>query len=188
MRDRFALNIVLFGAIVALVAIAYWLPGHHELAKLPLVSSLQAEAVHSIDLQRRAQQSVSFVRNTGDSAQQWVMITPSKGPANAEKVAALLNILQTRSTATVPADELQRFELDQPRVSLQFNDETWSFGASHPLDGRRYVLHNGVVHLVDDRFFHHLIAEPQIYMAPVPVPDKSLAEPIDPAADPIARK
>ena len=186
MRDRFILNIVLFASIAALSAVAYWQPEHKEPPVYPRISNMQPETVQHIDLQRRAQQSVSFIRDAqtpGEGpSRSWRLTAPHNRPAKDEKVSALLNILNTRSTAIVAGEELQRFELDEPRVTLRFDQELWSFGASHPLDGRRYVLHNGSVHLVDDRFFHHLIAEPQIYMDVQPDAPQSAT---DAAADSI---
>lgn len=174
-RDRFLLNLILACTIIVLATIAYWRPGQEALVDVPRISSLQAEDVQTIDLHRRGQQPMTFTR-AGDG---WRLATPSEGVADQYKVSALLDILDSRGTATVASIELERFELNEPRATLRFDKELWSFGASHPLDGRRYVLHEGKIHLIDNRFFHHLIGEPQVYAANhggAPLPDEDVME------------
>ncbi len=182
-RDRFLFNLILACTIIVLVTIAYWRPRQEALVDAPRISSLQAEDVQTIDLHRRGQQPMTF-RRGGDG---WRLTTPSAGVADQNKVSALLDILDTRGTATLASVELERFELNEPRATLRFDKELWSFGASHPLDGRRYVLHEGTIHLIDNRFFHHLIGEPRIYAAnheDAPLLDEDAVETVtDPAFD-----
>ena len=174
-RDRFLLNLILVCTIIALATTAYWRPRQQAFVDVPRISSLQAEDIQTIDLHRRGQRPMTFRR--GDDG--WRLTAPSEGIANQNKVSALLDILDSRSTATLASVELERFGLNEPRATLRFDKELWSFGASHPLDGRRYVLHEGTIHLIDNRFFHHLIGEPRVYAAnhgDAPLPDEDAVE------------
>ncbi|MES9977273.1 MAG: hypothetical protein ABW107_00830, partial [Candidatus Thiodiazotropha sp. 6PLUC5] len=75
------------------------------------------------------------------------------------RVKQLLEICRTESLRHFPAPaELKPFGLDQPNLILRLNQTQFSFGTTDPINGWRYVLHRGEIHLIGNGFQHHLIA------------------------------
>jgi hypothetical protein len=49
---------------------------------------------------------------------------------------------------------LSDFGLDKPAARVSFNDQMILFGSNEALDGRRYVLADDQIHLIDDRYYY----------------------------------
>jgi hypothetical protein len=70
----------------------------------------------------------------------WHMTAPFAARADALQVERLLAILDARSLARYPAQDLARYGLDSPLATLVFNDQTFSFGAVNTITREQYVL------------------------------------------------
>ena len=161
MLTRYWLNLVVFVCVIALAAITLWQPGQMPSPENPRFRQLLDASPHSIRIERRAQQTVALSKQ----ADRWVLDGPLAVAADQPKVFELLRFLDASAENVLPAqaEELHRFELARPRVRLSINSEKFWFGSTHPLDGRRYVLHADTIYLVNDTSYYHLIAEPPAY-------------------------
>ena len=62
--------------------------------------------------------------------------------------------------------ELARFGLQPPRARLLLDGKEILFGDTEPINGRRYLLYDGKVALVDDTYFSHLSSSAANYVDP----------------------
>jgi hypothetical protein len=144
---KLRLNLILV-AIIALLGLLVWQSQPQPMVTL---SKLVPAEIHTITI------STDTSNHTMRLEQgQWV-IEGATGLSS--RIEQLLTISQTPSLSrfTAPPD-LKPFGLDKPKWVLQLNQEAFFFGNIEPLNGWRYVLHNGVIHLIGNGFQHHLTA------------------------------
>jgi len=154
MKSRLLLNLVLVCVVAALALVAVFEPGKDKPKSNPL-TSIEESGVESFTL--RNQETIEFERKNGG----WWLKSPFVAPANEIRVRQLLDIARSDTDAQYPVslDDLPKFELDKPKVSMTLGDTTILFGGSDPIDMRRYVLIGSTLYLVRDDFFHHLNAK-----------------------------
>ena len=152
------LNLVLLGVVVVLAALAAFEPGVEAPPPPEPLTTLDRGAVDTLVVSREGQGDVRLERR----GEHWRLTAPLDLPANAHKVAALLDLLAAPSQGRVAAAEgdLERFGLAPPRAAVDYGATTIAFGATEALDNRRYLRVGEAVHLVRDRFFHHVTATP----------------------------
>jgi hypothetical protein len=92
--------------------------------------------------------------------------------ADPERIGRLLSVVEAPVTRSFPAQPaaLAELGLSPPRLILKIDTLDLVFGGLDPLDQRRYVETGGLVHLIDDRFQHLLIAPPIDFVAKAPLP------------------
>jgi hypothetical protein len=110
------------------------------------LSSLQAGDIKSIMIDKPAVLSLEK-RDRG-----WFITHPFKARANAVQVERLLEMLSVTSKQRFPANDLMRFDLDQPQARLTLGEQTFSFGAFNPLSAEQYVATADNVYLVSPRY------------------------------------
>ncbi|EMR13211.1 hypothetical protein MPL1_06410 [Methylophaga lonarensis MPL] len=105
--------------------------------------------VSSIIIRRPDSPPVGLIEKSG----QWHMQQPRPARASDHRAALILNLLSSPVYSEFyPFDSsgLQAFGLAQPRLTLQLDDALLLFGDTESLSGRRYVMHKGVIYLIDD--------------------------------------
>jgi hypothetical protein len=154
--------------VAALALVAVFEPGKDKPKSNPL-TSIEESGVESFTL--RNQETIEFERKNGG----WWLKTPFVAPANEIRVRQLLDIARSDTDADYPVslDDLPKFELDKPKVSMTLGDTTILFGGSDPIDMRRYVLIGSTLYLVRDDFFHHLSAKAIDYVDKKLLPEGS---------------
>ena len=154
MKSRLLLNLVLICVVAALVLVAVFEPGKDKPKSNPL-TQIDESGVEAFTL--RNHEVIEFERRNGG----WWLKSPFAAPANEIRVRQLLDIVRSDTDAQYPVglDDLPKFELDRPKVSMTVGDTTILFGGSDPIDMRRYVLVGTTLYLVRDDFFHHLSAK-----------------------------
>ncbi|MBM4199864.1 MAG: DUF4340 domain-containing protein [Gammaproteobacteria bacterium] len=159
MKSRLLLNLVLVCVVAALALVAVFEPGKDKPKSSPL-TSLDESGVESFTL--RNPDVIEFERRNGV----WWLKAPFTAPANEIRVRQLLDIARSETDAQYPVslNDLSKFELDKPKVSMTLGDTTILFGGSDPIDMRRYVLVGSTLYLVRDDFYHHLSAKPVDYV------------------------
>ncbi|MCU7906906.1 MAG: DUF4340 domain-containing protein [Candidatus Thiodiazotropha sp. (ex Epidulcina cf. delphinae)] len=86
-------------------------------------------------------------------------------PANQSRVKQLLGISRTPSLRRFTApDDLHPYGLAPAPIRLRLNGETLAFGNNDPINGWRYVLYQGEIHLIANGFHHHLSAPPNAWL------------------------
>lgn len=167
MRARALLNLVLLVLVIGLVVVVVLEPGSEQAAGPVTLTRLSPAAVTHIRIEPRNHEPLELTKQGGI----WRLSTPLAAPANGFRAESLVEVLATPSHGQFPADEhdLAAFGLDEPDFKLRLNDRELWFGNTEPLNNRRYVLADGMVHLITDRFYHHLAANAKSFVNPAPL-------------------
>ena len=155
MFSRAGVNLFLFALVVCLALLVYFqsqpAPEGDAVARL---SSLDVEAVHELHLERAAAESLRFVR---DKTGWWLkreglLVDQPLLAADAFRMQQLLSWFSMPVASHFPAQgtDLSKYGLDAPNASLTAGSEVVEFGIVAPNGQRRYLLVDGVVHLVPD--------------------------------------
>jgi len=113
-----------------------------------ITDKIQAAQVNQITIVRREQQTIHLQRD-----QQWQLSQPIHVRANQTRINLLLSLLQQPAHQQIPVTQttdLAEFGLQQPELSLVFNEYHFAFGDTEPLSGYRYILHNQQIYLIND--------------------------------------
>jgi hypothetical protein len=146
------------------------------LAGLVWLSSSQEEKQQTITLTNLKPNQISLItieNNSGPTirleleANGWVMTQPSRAEANQSRIEDLLGITLTKSIRRFEApQDLSEFGLNPPQAVLTLNQTRIEMGALHPMNKRRYMRVRNLIHLINDRFPHHLLATANSFIAP----------------------
>lgn len=153
MSKRTLINLILLTLIVVLGL--YIQKNPVETTQTQLLTTLVPDEINTIVIQRRDLTEIIFEKSQHD----WKITSPFEAEADADKMKSLLSFLKLKSRHQQPITDkkqLQRFNLDQPDVSLFLNDQQFDFGASNDFNHYRYVLHKSTVHSVKDITYHLL--------------------------------
>lgn len=166
MNDKMLLNLALLGFVLLLAGIAFIEPGKEEPKVLHLTEA-ETDTATKVELQNK--ESLVFEKRDG----RWWLTAPFPAPANDVRIRQLLEIPRSESEAQYPLknEELAKYELDKPKAVLTIGGTRLAFGGSDPLDMRRYVQVGNTLSLVNDDFFHHLIASATDFVDKKLLPD-----------------
>jgi len=143
-----ALLLVLAGVILGELQAPRALPRLAETGPLP---------PRLIEIERPGE---PLIRVQADARGQWSLLEPLRADAEAERIEALLELLQSPVSRSLPMQglDLPALGLAPPRVWLRVDTLELALGAHSPIGEQRYVAIGDMVHLVDDRFSHRLLA------------------------------
>lgn len=162
LRRRAILNLVL-ALLVAGLAMFVTLspPGKKGEPELTLVPVPPGD-IRSIQIERAGKPKLQFARE-GD---RWYLRDPVVAPANPRRIQDLLAVPALPVTARFEVKhlDLARFGLEPPLVTLRLNDDTFEFGETEPLDGKRYVHYHKQVQLVPDTVYLQLTQSPGFFI------------------------
>jgi hypothetical protein len=166
MTGRWAVNLLL-----ALVLLGLGLLIRDELARAERQQTLAGIAAADVRLLvvERAGEPTVRIERTPDG---WRMLEPLRLDADPGLIARLLAVVDAPVARSFPAQgpALAELGLAPGRLTLKLDTLELVFGGLDPLGQRRYVETDGLVHLIDDRFHHLLIAPPIDYVAKTPLP------------------
>jgi hypothetical protein len=159
MKSRLILNLALLGIVALLGALAYFEPGKQQAEAKP-IASVDEGALTTLTLKNK--ETIVFEKKDGH----WRLVAPIQAPANEIRVRQIIEIAQSTSEADYPLkpEDFPKFELDKPKATLILGNATLVFGGSDPINLRRYVQVGDTLHLVNDNFFHHLMASATDYV------------------------
>ncbi|MEW8692646.1 MAG: hypothetical protein AB2535_16395 [Candidatus Thiodiazotropha endolucinida] len=155
MVSRTIINLLLL-AVAGLLGLLVWLSQPAPLPPLTHLDPQQITRIRINDLQGR---EISLMRRQN----QWMS---GDRPADQSRVRQLLKICRTPSLSRFTApDDLEPYGLAPSPIVMALDGTRLSFGNSDPVNGWRYVHHQGEVHLIADGFYHHLIAPAEAWLA-----------------------
>jgi hypothetical protein len=161
--DRRSQTNLALAAVTAALAAAIFLTGDADDAEPPLppISTLDPASVREIRIVRVAGATIILRRDDSH----WTVDGPVTARANPARIQALLALPaeHSRDSIQAPGDPA-RFDLDPPAVSVYFDEHRFDFGGTSPLDERRYVLHDGSVHLLPDHLYFQLVQNPGFFV------------------------
>lgn len=146
-RTGWLINLLLLALVAALAAYALYGGGKDEAAGHPL-TSVAASVVKRIVIEPRDGQVIELHKD-GD---EWLVTRPLRARANLTQVERMLDLLAVRGSDRMPAEDLQRFDLDRPALRVHFDDTVIAFGTTNPLSQQQYVLADDSVFMIGS---HH---------------------------------
>lgn len=158
MNNKLLINLILL-LLVTTLGLAVWLLPDDQQGKLELLTSVKPEAISEIEIEQPDGSVATFARRGGH----WVMTRPYGVSANQVKLNSLSRVVEAPVLQSFPEpkqDRLAQFGLDNP-IQLRVNDKPILFGGIEPISGHRYLLFNGRLMLLVDRFYHLLSSAAQ---------------------------
>lgn len=171
MGRRAWLNLVLLVVVVALAALAYLQPGREPEAP-PRLTELNSAEVQRVTLRRAEGARLVLQRRDRD----WYLAEPVEVAARGFQVTRLLDMLNLESLQRFPvvASELPKYGLQSPRARLKADGVELAFGGLNPLNGRRYVRVDDMIHMVAQDDSALLTSDWWAFVATAPLPDEPL--------------
>jgi hypothetical protein len=125
---------------------------------------LKDDDIHRIHIQRDGLQDVQLEKQHGN----WHMLAPYQVDADDTRVRALLRLADTTSHVSFAATDrkLADYGLEPVLAQVKFNDSLFQFGGLEHISKRRYVLLDGMIHLVTDLFYHQLRTSATQFVSP----------------------
>jgi len=151
-RTGWLVNLLLLAVVAALAAYALRGVRTEDPDQQPL-TGLAASVVQHIVIEPRGTDPIELAREDGT----WFVTRPVRARANATQVDRILDLLAVRGRDRMPAEQLQRFDLHQPALSVRFDDTAIAFGTLNPITQDQYVLAAGAVYMISS---HHRAAIP----------------------------
>lgn len=181
-RNRAITNVLLIGMIALIM---FYVSnsdfsggaGNSEMTQAGPLTSVDSERIQVIELQRVGQPRLKLNKLEGN----WWLTEPVMVHADITPVQRLLEILELESHSHYDVGEvnLESAGLWPARTILRFDEVQLSMGGTDPLHGYRYILFNEKVHLVDDHFYHIVIAEYPRFVNRLAVPQTVALEMIE---------
>lgn len=175
MKKRWLLNVALFVVLAGLVTFLYLKPK-------PTVEGNEVFEISSFKLADFVAISAEFPTKAPTSFKKvdnfWMMTSPHQTRADQASVQRILSIIAAKSETKIPADDLEKFGLNQPSVKLRLTKQDDSvveflFGTHNPITDEQYVLHNNAIYLLANRYAE--AAETQV----IELVDKSPLKPTE---------
>jgi len=169
MSSRLWLNLGLLVLVGVLVLLVVYEPGKEAPPQPATLTTLLPEQVHHILITRQNDEPIELEK----TGAQWWMRRPWPLPANDFRVQSLLRLLQAETPG--PHDlarfDRTRFGLDQPLATVTFNRElSIEFGATTPLQQRRYLAVGNQLHTLFDSFYYQVAGKPVVYLSQALLP------------------
>ncbi|MDZ4263533.1 MAG: hypothetical protein U1B30_14530, partial [Pseudomonadota bacterium] len=147
LNSRTFLNLALLLVVAVLVTVVWLEPGLQEEATGKPLMALTSQQPQQLRLSN--EQGEVVLQRDGEA---WSLQAPLVIAANQFRVEQLLHWFGVVSVQSYAAAglALAKFGLDRPQATLSTEGVELRFGNLDPLNHRRYLLLNGVVHLVDE--------------------------------------
>jgi len=156
-------NILLFIAVILLSLIAWFQPGLHTVIHQYL-TALTAQEVETILLERQDIGSIKLKKQENG----WFIQEPFQLPANPLRVKTIAALAEKRSYSKFEStiQDLERYHLDEPFVSVWLNETKIILGSEDPINSQRYAMNikdniqtdKNQVHLINGVIFYQLRA------------------------------
>jgi hypothetical protein len=150
-------NAIAAGSLAVMLALAYFMQREADPTR-PLLADFDTAAVDTVHVALRDGPAIVLER----TADGWRMTAPVEREVAVSRVDGILRGLATPSRADYPADEVPLADvgLADPRAVVTVDGHAFAFGDRNPVNGLRYVLHDGAVYLTDDLVVFRLAGDP----------------------------
>jgi hypothetical protein len=135
------------------------------------LTDLEPASINTIKIIRSTADEILFQKEGG----KWWMHEPYHLPANEFRINTLLRLSGAHSYTRFRKNEveLERFLLDEPVVSVEFDNTRIDFGDTSPLGEQRYVLVNDAVHLINDSLYQQLQTPATFFLSTKLLPENA---------------
>ncbi|HEY0719629.1 MAG TPA: DUF4340 domain-containing protein [Gammaproteobacteria bacterium] len=162
LASRTWLNLALLIIVALLLLLAIYEPGKEQPPAEPALVALNSDGISTLRIERADAPTLVLERQQGS----WRMTEPLQLAVNDYRISSLLRITELKSLGHFAAtpESLAQYGLQPPNATLIINGTTrLDFGASTPIDQRRYVRIGDAIHLITDNYYYHLIGSPTTY-------------------------
>ena len=159
------------------------------------LTTLTASQITSIRIERDGA-TVAQLQRSGDA---WRIETPISAAADSFRVHTLIGLALARSQVGFRAagNDLTQYGLQPARATVRFNDTAQLndtallndtaklndtvllIGDANPIDGHRYVMSDGQVHLIEDNWFSPIFGSSIAWIDPRLLPNDATLEVIE---------
>jgi hypothetical protein len=146
MKSRWLINLLL---LVLIAGISIFL---HLRPKTPVqnaqnfeISNLKLGAFKQISIENPAKAPVVFEKKDDGL---WYLEKPYHARAEQMLILRILSLVGAKSSDKFPANDLDRFGLNSPKLKLKFDDAEFSFGTFNPVTSDQYVSFKDSVYLL----------------------------------------
>lgn len=119
------------------------------------LSNISPESIRHILIERNGKENLVLERR----GKQWWFTFPVERLARLKRILPILRLPQTPSHTRINLQkvDLADFSLVKPKVRLFLDQAEFMFGITESLSARRYVLHEGNIHLIEDYLYPQLM-------------------------------
>jgi hypothetical protein len=147
MKTSYFINL---GLIILLIGL-YWFNNISSDSNDPnnQLTHTDNKAVEYIVISQASRENIILNKTAG----QWQLSVPLTARANPTRVNLLLSLLTIktdRQQTTTEGQDLSHFGLTSDSTSLTLGQKKFIFGNIEPISQQRYVLHNGIIYLLED--------------------------------------
>jgi hypothetical protein len=160
MKSRWLSNLLLLTLVLAAAGALFW-PRALEKATGHPLSALTPQSVTQIRVEAAGRAPLTLEKRNDA----WFMREPYAARADQHRVEGLLSLTQARSEKKFAATDLARFELDKPLARVTLNQQTFSFGGTHPINQQLYVQTGDAVYLVSAIYFADIAKRPEDFLS-----------------------
>jgi hypothetical protein len=171
-------NVILFIIVIILSLIAWYQPGLQQTV-VQYLTSLKVKDINSILIERHDIGSIKLKKQENG----WFLQEPYHLPANPPRVSTITALAEKRSYSQFQAndDELTRYHLKDPLVSIWLNEEKVVIGSEDPIKRQRYAMNisdninsgNNTLHLINGVIFYQLRANLDTFISLALLPPQS---------------
>lgn len=146
MKSRWIVNLLLLVLVLGIGAFIKLRP--QQGAKVGEISyeisTLKLGAFTKVSLEFPAKAAVTFEKVDG----YWYLAQPYKARADQMMVQRIISLVGAKSAQKFVAQDLVQFGLDQPKLILKFDNESFVFGTYNPVTSEQYVAYKDAVYLL----------------------------------------
>lgn len=147
-------NLWLLSLLCALIAAAYLILEHSGPEP---ITELNPNKITRLNLNAIDHSPLTFNKNVDG----WSLVKEgNRLPANELVIQRILQLAQAESLQQFPLKpaDLPKYQLDNPRIIVSFDDIKIGFGDLDPINNLRYVLVGNRVHLIKDDYYRDLLS------------------------------
>lgn len=158
MKSRLLLNIFMAAVLVGIILFINQSNKQETTNKL---TSLSSKDITKIVIFRDSG-NINFEKKD----RQWIMTHPYKTPAHQFRIETILELLDStpESIYDISNKDLKKYDLDSPRVTLQFNDKKIAFGNTNPINNNRYLKIDNSLALVKEKIYPLISSQPTSFV------------------------
>ncbi len=171
-------NGILVIIVILLSLIAWFQPGLQRTV-FQFLTSLKAAEVNTITIERQDIGSIQLNKQKNG----WFLQQPYQLPANPLRVSTITALAEKRSYSQfqISDNELARYHLENPLISIRLNEKQLLIGSEDPVHHQRYAMNindnlqsgNNTVHLINGTIYYQLRANLDTFISPVLIPPQS---------------
>lgn len=160
MKIRFWINIFLFIFIILLSINIF--TKKIESKEEKSLTDINLNSINEIIIEVKNKKDLIFKKQN----KKWVMNSPYNKIANQERIKSILEILEIKFYKKYDINKvnLVQFDLKNPKVLLNLNNNKFYFGVTNPIDQKRYVLFDENVYMIDDFIYPQLTTSPAFFI------------------------